>query len=115
MQPLSTFDVWLNILVAAGMPLIIAANLTSRVRSDAKNAYLWREHANFMWLSMGIIGLLSVWSIVQLAGHFQLVRGEVVDAALPVIGVPFLFLAVAEIWLGGRIALQYLRAKRSAG
>lgn len=113
MQPLETYDLCLNIFVAVVMPLLIVANLTGRVRSDARNAYLWRDHANFMWLSMGIIGLLSLWSMIQLAGHFGLITGTAVEVALPVIGIPFLILAVAEIWLGVRMLVQYLRTRRS--
>lgn len=113
MQPLGTYELYLNIFVAVVMPLLIAANLTGRVRANPRNAYLWRDHPNFMWLSMGIIGLLSLWSMVQLAGHFGLIGGAAVELALPVIGVPFLILAVAEIWLGVRLLVQYLRTRRS--
>lgn len=114
MQPLGTYELYLNMFVAVVMPIIIAANLTGRVRSNPRNAYLWRDHPNFMWLSMGIIGLLSLWSCVQLAGHFGLISGQAVAMALPVIGIPFLVLAIAEIWLGTRLLVQYLRRRRTA-
>lgn len=115
MQPLGTYDLYMNIFAAVVLPLIIAANLNPRVRSFGNNAYLWRDHAKFMWLSMVIIGLLSLWSIVQLAGHFGLVSGQVVQVAMPAFGIPFLILAVAEIWMAGRIAIQLLQARRAAG
>lgn len=114
MQPLGTYDLCLNLFVAVVMPLMIVANVTGRTRSNPRNAYLWREHPNFMWLSMGIIGLLSLWSMIQLAGHFNLISGEAVQMALPVIGIPFLILAFAEIWLGVRLLVQYLRTRGSA-
>jgi hypothetical protein len=115
MQPLGTYDLYMNIFAAVVLPLIIAANLNPRVRSFGNNAYLWRDHAKFMWLSMVIIVLLSLWSIVQLAGHFGLVSGQVVQVAMPAFGIPFLILAVAEIWMAGRIAIQLLQARRAAG
>jgi hypothetical protein len=115
MQPLGTYDLYVNIFAAVVLPLILAANLNPRVRSSGKNAYLWREHAKFMWLSMVIIGLLSMWSMVQLAGHFGLVSGQMVQSAMPVFGIPFLILAVAEIWMAGRIAIGFLQARRAAG
>jgi hypothetical protein len=114
MQPLSTYDLYLNIIVAVVMPLLIVANLTGRAARNPMNDYLWREHARFMWLSLFIIGLLSLWSIAQLAGHFGLITGGMVDILMPVIGIPFLIAAVAEIWMAIRLAVQYLRSRGSA-
>lgn len=114
MQPLGTYDLYLNLFVAVVMPLMILVNLTGRGAANPRNTYLWREHPNFMWLSMGIIGLLSIWSMIQLAGHFHLISGEAVQAVMVVIGVPFLVLAFVEIWLGARLLVQYLRTRGSA-
>jgi hypothetical protein len=114
MQPLGPFDLYLNIFAAVVLPLLIIANLTGRSRRNPRNAYLWQHHQNFMWLSMAIIGLLSIWSLVQLGGHFGLISSEGLAALMPVIGIPFLVLAVAEIAMGVRLALQYVRSRRPA-
>ena len=95
------------------MPVIIAANLMGWSR-NAMNDYLWREQAPFMWLSMVIIGLLTLWSWTQLAVHFGLVPQTFGDTAMLVIGVPFLFAAVAEIWLGTKLLIRWLRTRGSA-
>jgi hypothetical protein len=113
MQPLGTYDLYLNVFVAVVMPVIILANLMGWSRNPM-NDYLWREHAPFMWLSMAIIGLLAVWSWFQLAGHFGLVSAATVDTALVVIGVPFLIAAFVEIWLGVRLVLLWLRTRGNA-
>ncbi len=115
MQPLGTVDLYLTIFAAVVLPLILVANLTGGVRSSPASAYLWRDHPTFMWLSMVILGVLSLFSLVQLAGHYGIVSGAVAETAMTVIGIPFLVLAIAEIWLGGRIAVQYLRNRRAAG
>lgn len=114
MQPLGTYDLYLNIIVAVVMPLLIVANLSDRVTKNPVNAFLWGEHANFMRLSMVILGLLSLWSFVQLAGHFGLISGAMVETMMPVIGIPFMIAAVAEIWLAVRLLIQFLRGRRSA-
>lgn len=111
MQPLGTYDLYLNFFAAIAMPLIILANLRPSVRNSPRNAFLWRDQPNFMRTSMVIIGLLSLWSMVQLAGHFGLVSPTVVDWAVLAIGIPFLVAAVAEIWFGVRFLRQCLRAR----
>ena len=111
MQPLSTFALYLNIFNAVVLPLLIAANLMGWVAQSPRNTALWREHANFMRLSLVILGFLSIYSMAQLAGHFGLISGPAVDVILMVIGVPFLVAAVAEIWLGVKILRQWLASR----
>jgi len=111
MQPLGTFDLYLNFAAAIGMPLIIIANLMPSVRNNARNTFLWREHPAFMRVSMVVIGLLALWSMVRLAGHFGLMSASTAEWAVPVIGIPFLIAAVAEIWLGLRLLRQWLAAR----
>lgn len=111
MQPLSTFDLYLNIFSAVVLPLLIVANLSGWVARNPANAFLWREHANFMRLSLVILGLLSLWSITQVAGHFGLISGAAVDVIVMVIGAPFLIAAVVEIWLGAKLLRQWLRCR----
>ncbi|CAN1721289.1 conserved membrane protein of unknown function [Hyphomicrobium sp. 1Nfss2.1] len=111
MQPLGTYDLYLNFFVATAMPLIILANLRSSVRNSPRNAFLWRDHANFMRTSMVIIALLSLWSMVQLAGHYGLASPAFVDWAMPAIGIPFLVAALVEIWFAARFLRQCLRAR----
>lgn len=113
MQPLGTYDLYLNIFVAVVMPVIILANLMGWSRNPM-NDYLWREHPRFMWLSMLIIGLLAVWSWIQLAVHFGIVPAAFGETALLVIGVPFLIAAVAEIWLATKLLIRWLRTRGSA-
>lgn len=111
MQPLSTFDLYLNIFNAVVLPLLIVANLSGWVARNPANACLWREHGTFMRLSMVILGLLSLWSIAQIAGHFGLISGPAVEIIVMVIGVPFLFAAVVEIRLGAKLARQWVRCR----
>ncbi|WP_072377476.1 hypothetical protein [Hyphomicrobium sp. NDB2Meth4] len=113
MQPLGTYDLYLNFFVAIGMPLIILANLRPSVRNSPLNAFLWRDHTNFMRTSMVIIAMLSLWSMVQLAGHYGLASAAFVDWAVLAIGIPFLVAAVAEIWFGAQFLRQCLRARFS--
>lgn len=113
MQPLTTYDLLLNIFVVVAMPLLIVANLKGWSAKYPLNAYLWREHPNLMRVALVIIGLLSLFSLVQLAGHFGLISAAVAEAALPAIGIPFLIAGVVEIWLAVRAVAHYLRSRRS--
>lgn len=113
MQPLGTYDLYLNIFVGVVMPLIILANLMGWSRNPM-NDYLWREHSRFMWLSMAIIGMLAVWSWIQLGVHFGIVPTAFGETALLVIGVPFLIAAVAEIWIATKLLIRWLRTRGSA-
>ena len=80
------------------------------------NIYLWREQPNLMpVLRLVILGLLAVWSVIRLGGHFGLLSADLVDTALMVVGVPFLVAAVAEIWLVFKAARRYLRARQLGG
>ena len=113
MQPLDTYQLILNFFVAVVMPLLILANVMGWGARTPVNDFLWRDHPNFMRVSMAIIGLLALWSIVQLAAHFGLISTGVADVAMPILGVPFLILAVVEIWLAFRALKDYLRMRRS--
>jgi hypothetical protein len=113
MQPLDTYQLILNFFVAVMMPLLILANVMGWGARTPVNDFLWRDHPNFMRVSMVIIGLLALWSIVQLAAHFGLISTGVADVAMPILGVPFLILAVVEIWLAFRALKDYLRMRRS--
>jgi len=113
MQPLDTYHLVLNIFVAVVMPLLILANVMGWGARTPVNDFLWRDHTNFMRISMVIIGLLALWSMVQLAAHFGLISAGVADVAMPVLGIPFLILAVVEIWLAFRALQDYLRIRRS--
>lgn len=113
MQPLDTYQLILNFFVAVVMPLLILANVMGWGARTPVNDFLWRDHPNFMRVSMIIIGLLALWSIVQLAAHFGLISTGVADVAMPILGVPFLILAVVEIWLAFRALKDYLRMRRS--
>lgn len=113
MQPLDTYQLILNFFVAVVMPLLILANVMGWGARTPVNDFLWRDHLNFMRVSMAIIGLLALWSIVQLAAHFGLISTGVADVAMPILGVPFLILAVVEIWLAFRALKDYLRMRRS--
>jgi hypothetical protein len=110
MQPLTTLELYLNWIVAVGMPLIIVANLNQRLRENARNAYLWRDHAGFMRASLVVIGLLALWSITRLANYYGLISADTVEAIMPVLGVPFLIAAVVEIWLLIRLLRSWRRA-----
>jgi hypothetical protein len=112
MQPLTTYDLVLNIFVVVIMPLLIVANLKNWGASPL-NVYLWRENPNLMRVSLVILGLLTLYSLVQLAGHFGLVSPAVVDYALPAIGIPVLIAAIADIWLVVKAISQYMRTRRS--
>jgi hypothetical protein len=113
MQPLDTYHLVLNIFVAVVMPLLILANVMGWGTRTPVNDFLWRDHTNFMRISMVIIGLLALWSMVQLAAHFGLISFGAADVAMPILGVPFLILAVVEIWLAFRALQDYLRMRRS--
>ena len=113
MQPLDTYGLVVNFTILIMMPLIIWANLRQNRTAHPLNTYLWTEHPNFMRLSLVIIGLLVLFSAVTLLGHFGFLSGGVVEVANIVIGIPFLFLAVAEIVLAVRVLLKVLRERRA--
>ena len=113
MQPLDTYHLVLNIFVAVVMPLLILANVMGWGARTPVNDFLWRDHTNFMRLSMVIIGLLALWSMVQLAAHFGLISMGMADVVMPILGVPFLILAVVEIWLAIRAFKDYRQMRRS--
>src|SRR5665647_2843446 len=73
MQPLSDYDLVLNIFVAVVMPLLILVNLMNWGASSAMSTYLWREHPGLMKVSLVVIGLISLYSMVQLAVHYGLI------------------------------------------
>jgi hypothetical protein len=110
---LTTYELVLNLFIAVVMPLLILANLRDWGMKSPMNVYLWREAPNLMRVSLVILGLLAVWSVIRLGGHFGLLPADLVDTALLVVGVPFLIAAVAEIWLVAKAARQYLRAPAS--
>jgi hypothetical protein len=112
MQPLTTYDLFLNIFVVVIMPLLIVANLKNWGASPL-NDYLWRENPSLMRVSLVILGMLTLFSLVQLAGYFGLVSPSVLDYVLPAIGIPFLVAAIVEIWLVLKAISQYMRARRS--
>lgn len=113
MEPLSNYDLVMNVLVVVIMPLLIWANLRNSGLKSPMNAYLWNEHPNFMRVSLLVIGLLALFSAVGLLGYFELLPAAVVEYALPVIGIPFLVLAVAEIWLAIAALRKYLRTRKA--
>jgi hypothetical protein len=113
MQPLSDYNLVLNILVAIVMPLLILANLTNWGANSPMNTYLWREHPGLMKVSLVVIGLISLFSMVQLAVHYGLISEAAANIAMPVIGIPFLIAGIGEIWLVVKALRQYLRARKS--
>ena len=66
-----------------------------------------------MRVSLVILGLLTLYSLAQLAGYFGLISPSVLDYLLPAIGIPFLIAAIVEIWLVVKAISQYMRARRS--
>lgn len=113
MQPLDTFGLVVNFTVLIMMPVILWANLRQNPTANPFNDYLWTEHPNFMRVSLVIIGLLIVYSAVTLLGHFGVLPGDVVETANIAIGIPFLFLALAEIVLAVRVALRFFRGRKA--
>jgi hypothetical protein len=113
MQPLSNYDLVLNIFVAVVLPLLILANLTRWGTKSAMNTYLWRENPQLMKVSLVVIGLLALFSMVQLAAHYGLISMATANIAMPIIAIPFAIAGVAEIWLAVKALRQYLRARRS--
>jgi hypothetical protein len=113
MQPLDTNVLIVNFFVVVMMPLIIWGNLRKSPRSNPLNDYLWSEHRNFMRVSMLVIGVLTLFSVVTLLGHYGVVSGAFVEVANLVIGIPFLVLAVVEVVLAVRVALKFLRDRKT--
>ncbi len=116
MHTLSTYDLILSSIVVVMMPLIIWANLRGAGAESRKNAKLWREHPNFMRTSIVILALLTVFSALELLAHFGLVPGNVVDIALPVIGIAFLVASLVLLWFGAgavRMMVRDWRARHS--
>ena len=115
MQPLGTFDLVLNFFTVIVMPLLIWVNLRSVGSTGAMNQYLWREHPNFMRLSVVILGMLTIFSAITLLEHYGAVSHDFATVAGIVIGIPFLVAAVAEIWLAIVALRQYLAARAAGG
>jgi hypothetical protein len=115
MPPMTTYDLVLNFLIVVIMPVLIWSNLRESGFKSPLSAYLWNEHANFMRVSLLILGLLTLYSAVDLLGYYGLVSASVVEYAVPVIGIPFLIVAVAEIWLGVSALRKYLRMRKAGG
>ena len=55
----------------------------------------------------------GVQDVQPFAAHFGLISMSTADVAMPILGVPFLILAVVEIWLAFRALQDYLRMRRS--
>ena len=112
MQPLSQYDLYLNLFVVIVMPLLIVTNLMNWGTNSPLNVYLWREHPNLMRVSLVLLALIALNAFVGLAAHYGLLPAAAVDTATLVLGIPFLLASVAVIWLSVRAVLQYLRARR---
>ncbi len=113
MEPLTTYGLIVNFSILIMMPIIIWGNLRQSGRSAPMNAYLWAEHPTFMRISLIVIGMLVVYSAVELLGHFGVLSGGIVEIANIAIGIPFLVLAVVEIVLAVRVALKFLRDRKA--
>ena len=115
MQPLGTFDLALNFFVVVVMPLLMWANLRGVASTSPMNQYLWREHPNFMRVSLVILGLLTVFSAITLLEHYGILSHAFASVAGIVIGIPFLVVAVVEIWLAIVVLRKYLAARAAGG
>ena len=111
---LDTYELILYSVNAVIMPLLIVANLGGWSAREGAGRIMWGNYPNLMRISLVMIGLLTLWSWVGLAGHFGLISPATADLALPVIGVPFAVAAIAEIWLAASALRHYLAARRSA-
>jgi hypothetical protein len=108
-----THDLVVNAFVVVVMPLIIWSNLKgARLKSRASD-YLWREHANFMRVSLLILALLTLFSVVELLGAFGLISPAAEETLGIAVGIPFLFAALALFWLGGLVAVRVFRDWRA--
>ena len=112
MQPLSPFEVYLNIFIAVVFPLLIVRNLVDGERSP-RNSYLWRHEADLMRVSLIVIGILWVWTLARLAIHFQVLTRGAIQPVMLILAIPFGIAAVAEIWLGTGALLRYMRNRPS--
>jgi hypothetical protein len=102
MPPLDSHDLLINIIVVVMMPLIIWANLRKAGLKYPLNAYLWRENPNLMRLSLVYLSLLTMYSAMELAGHFGFASAAAVDQAGFIVGLPMLALSVLILVLAVR-------------
>jgi len=109
MQPLGPFELYLNIGIAVVFPLLLIANLAGR--GTVRSNYLWRNEPQLMWVSLVIIAILAIWAMARVAVHFAVLPASALDPVMAVLGIPFLALAVAEIWLGVRALRRYRRTQ----
>jgi hypothetical protein len=110
MQPLDTYDLVTNIFVVVMMPLIILANLRLGAAQSPIQMYFWREHPNFVRASFVMLILLTIYSAIELMGHFGVIAPDKVDAASTGLGIAFLFVSVAVIVLAVRAGLKAWRS-----
>lgn len=113
MQPLGTFELYLNIFIAIWFPLLILVNLKNWGERSPLNGYLWRQEPGLMRMSLLLIAMLAAYACVRLAIQWGFLPGARMDTALALLAVPFLLASMAELWLGGRALVRYLRARPS--
>ncbi|MFA5899682.1 MAG: hypothetical protein WC829_11285 [Hyphomicrobium sp.] len=114
MQALGTFDLYLNIFIAIWFPLLILVNLKNWGERSPFNSYLWRMEPGLMRMSLVLVAIMAAYAGVRLAVQFGLLPSTRMETALAVLAVPFLLGSVAELWLGGRALVRYMRSRPSA-
>ncbi len=76
--------------------------------------YFWREHPNFVRVSIVMLVLLTFYSATQLLGYFGVLAPNMVEAVSTGFGVAFLFVSLAVIALAVGVVMKFIRARRSA-
>jgi hypothetical protein len=105
-------DFFINIFAAVMMPVIIWANLRNSGIKSPLNAYLWREHPNFMRVALVVLAFVSVFAAVSLLADFGIISSATEETGAMIVGVPFLVVAVVMLWLTGAALLKVARQWR---
>ncbi len=109
---LSPFDLAVAIIIVVMMPLLMWVNY--RTRESGVQGYLWRESPILMWVSLVFLGLIFLFSAVELLTHYGVLTAATEDQISMLVGIPMLLLSLAIIGMGIAAALRYMRARRSA-
>jgi hypothetical protein len=111
-MPLSPFDLAVAFIIVVTMPVIIWVNY--KKREGGLQGYLWRESPTLVWVSLVFLGLILLFSVVELLAHYGFLSVETDELVSMILGIPLLVLSIAIIGLAIVAVIRYLRARPSA-
>lgn len=85
------------------LTVIIVANSWERNNPRTEvSRFLWGRYSSLMYVGMAFLAVLVAFSTIDAAGMMGWVTPGIVDAAVPVLGIPMAVLALAVLVMAAR-------------